>query len=143
MRALTIHQPHASLLATGLKVIETRTWTNPYRGILLIHAGKTFDENAEALPVDSSVRGAIIGYCYLFAIIQFQDFAHFKHYKMEHMCKPVEDYWQPGLFGWRMKAAYKLPEPIPARGWPKLWTPRPELIEKVKLQMRKVDVCPI
>lgn len=39
MRALTIRQPWASLVAIGVKHIETRSWPTKYRGELLIHAG--------------------------------------------------------------------------------------------------------
>lgn len=41
MRALTLHQPWASLVAVGVKTIETRGWSTTYRGPLLIHAAKT------------------------------------------------------------------------------------------------------
>lgn len=40
MRALTLHQPWASLIAVGAKSIETRSWRTNYRGPLAIHAGK-------------------------------------------------------------------------------------------------------
>ena len=39
MRALTLHQPWASLIANGVKTIETRSWSTNYRGPLAIHAG--------------------------------------------------------------------------------------------------------
>lgn len=38
-KALTLHQPWASLVALGVKTIETRSWPTRYRGRLLIHAG--------------------------------------------------------------------------------------------------------
>lgn len=40
MKALTISQPWASLIASGEKFIENRTWSTDYRGQLAIHAGK-------------------------------------------------------------------------------------------------------
>lgn len=40
MKALTIRQPWATLIACGAKTIETRGWSTRYRGPLLIHAGK-------------------------------------------------------------------------------------------------------
>lgn len=40
MKALTLHQPWASLVALGGKSIETRSWSTAYRGRLLIHAAK-------------------------------------------------------------------------------------------------------
>jgi hypothetical protein len=39
VKALTIRQPWASLVALGVKTIETRSWSTKYRGPLLIHAG--------------------------------------------------------------------------------------------------------
>lgn len=41
MKALTLHQPWASLIALGVKTIETRSWSTRYRGPLAIHAGRT------------------------------------------------------------------------------------------------------
>lgn len=40
MKALTLHQPWASLVALGVKTIETRSWSTTYRGPLVIHAGQ-------------------------------------------------------------------------------------------------------
>jgi hypothetical protein len=38
-KVLTLHQPWATLVALGVKTIETRSWSTNYRGPLLIHAG--------------------------------------------------------------------------------------------------------
>ncbi len=40
MKALTIRQPWASLVAIGAKRIETRSWATNYRGVLCIHSSK-------------------------------------------------------------------------------------------------------
>lgn len=40
MKALTVRQPWASLIALGVKTIETRSWSTRYRGPLAVHAGK-------------------------------------------------------------------------------------------------------
>jgi hypothetical protein len=39
MKALTIRQPWASLIAHGVKTIETRSWSTKHRGPIAIHAG--------------------------------------------------------------------------------------------------------
>lgn len=36
MQAISIHQPYASLIATGIKKIEHRSWKTKHRGNLLI-----------------------------------------------------------------------------------------------------------
>lgn len=40
LKALTLHQPWASLVAVGAKTIETRSRRISHRGPLAIHAGK-------------------------------------------------------------------------------------------------------
>lgn len=41
MKAISILQPWASLILSGEKRIENRTWATAYRGPLVIHAGKS------------------------------------------------------------------------------------------------------
>lgn len=43
MKALTICQPYAELIARGDKRVENRKWATDYRGLLAIHAGKSRD----------------------------------------------------------------------------------------------------
>lgn len=53
MRALTLTQPWASLVAGGAKRIETRSWKTRYRGPLAIHAAKGLG----GLPDEQTERG--------------------------------------------------------------------------------------
>lgn len=46
MKAITIKQPWATLIAEGYKEYEFRTWKTNYRGEILIHAGKGIDKKA-------------------------------------------------------------------------------------------------
>lgn len=41
LKALTVCQPYAEIIATRKKRAENRTWYTSYRGLLLIHAGKS------------------------------------------------------------------------------------------------------
>lgn len=52
MKALTLWQPWASLVALGVKTVETRSWSTPYRGPLAIHAAATPD-GFDQLPGDA------------------------------------------------------------------------------------------
>lgn len=45
MKALSIMQPWAWLIAAGHKDIENRSWPTRFRGPVLLHAGKRFDPN--------------------------------------------------------------------------------------------------
>ena len=46
MKALTLTQPWASLMALRAKTIETRSWYTTYRGEIVIHAAKGFPRHA-------------------------------------------------------------------------------------------------
>lgn len=46
MKAITIKQPWATLIAEGYKEYEFRIWKTKYRGDILIHAGKGIDKKA-------------------------------------------------------------------------------------------------
>lgn len=48
IKALTIRQPWASLIAIGAKQYETRSWSTGYRGPLVIHASKGFSNEERA-----------------------------------------------------------------------------------------------
>ncbi|HDR9153839.1 TPA: ASCH domain-containing protein [Burkholderia vietnamiensis] len=82
MKALSIRQPWAWLIAAGHKDIENRTWRTSYRGQLLIHASQGMTraeyENAMRFAIvagvayeelqrfDKSARGGIVGVVDLF-----------------------------------------------------------------------------
>ena len=72
MRAITLHQPYATLIAVGIKTIETRSWfCRP--GELAIHAAKRImgDDGLHIANVASRVhsfamcypRGAVLATC--------------------------------------------------------------------------------
>ena len=44
MKALSLKQPWADLIVSGVKPVENRKWKSFYRGHLLIHASKTWDK---------------------------------------------------------------------------------------------------
>lgn len=45
MKVITVKQPFATLIASGLKEYEFRTWKTNYRGEIYIHAGLNFNQN--------------------------------------------------------------------------------------------------
>ena len=72
MKALSIRQPWAWLIANGFKDIENRSWKTNLRGEFLIHAGKAFDSagyewvrtNFPTIPMPAIAdfeRGGIVG----------------------------------------------------------------------------------
>jgi hypothetical protein len=61
MKALTLTQPYASLMAARQKTIETRSWWTGYRGDLVIHAAKGFPRWAKDLCEDAEFAKALDG----------------------------------------------------------------------------------
>lgn len=49
VKAITLTEPWASAVRLGLKGWETRSWPVNYRGLIAIHAAKTFPPDAKAL----------------------------------------------------------------------------------------------
>ncbi|WP_289006101.1 ASCH domain-containing protein [uncultured Parabacteroides sp.] len=56
MKALSIKQPWASLIAHGIKDIENRTWRTNYRGCILIHASASYSKNFKVDFTDEQMK---------------------------------------------------------------------------------------
>jgi hypothetical protein len=66
MKAITIIQPFAEMIARGDKRVENRSWHTPYRGPLAIHAGRATRYGGEpvraiALDYDIDPASLILG----------------------------------------------------------------------------------
>ena len=62
MKALSLWQPWATLIAIGAKQYETRSWATSYRGEMIIHAAKHPDEAkalADAIYMKTATGGRI------------------------------------------------------------------------------------
>ena len=130
IKALSLHQPWATLIAIGAKRIETRAWQTPHRGLLAIHATRDLPREAVALCAVSPFREALLAGnvagpdalprgCVL-AIVRVTG------------CTPIDappegveaafgDY-TPGRFAWQFDDIWALPEPIGARGAQGVWS---------------------
>ncbi len=115
MKALTLYQPWASLIADGIKLIETRPRSLSYRGTLAIHAGQKVDREAclqFGYDPDTIQRGAVV------AIVHMADCVQFPHPMVEP--DPYGNF-APGRYGYLLELLEKLETPIPARGYQCLW----------------------
>ena len=59
MKAISLSQPWASLVASGAKKFETRSWRSHYRGPLLIHAAIRISPDARVLSSTEPFRTAL------------------------------------------------------------------------------------
>lgn len=145
MKALSIHQPWAWAIAAGIKTIEIRQWYNPYRGVVLLHATRLYDDNAN-FSVDiikARTFQAIIGYAYLVDIKKYETPEAFNAEYSYHFNQPVLDVvFDNGgcLYGWVFKHPYEFPEPITdVRGFQKLWTPSKLIADRAREMKLKTD----
>ncbi|MHC4089141.1 MAG: ASCH domain-containing protein [Planctomycetota bacterium] len=113
MKALTVCQPWAWMIVHGPKRYENREWQTSYRGLLLIHAGRSrswIDEHelrqwrAQGLPVPDSANlpfGAIMGVCRLVDCLPIDQ---------------IDDEWASGPWCWQLDDVRAFDKPIPYRG---------------------------
>lgn len=140
MKALTVWQPWASLIAWPLKPVENRTWGASWvlGKRIAIHAGNKYDEDAalqlsvRPSPVPAvvqlarKVRGAIVCTAVVDRFIRDEDLITF----------PAEiDEWFCGPIGWVLRDIQKF-EPVPARGAQGLWDVPAEVLARIPERAR-------
>lgn len=111
MKAISIKQPWAGLIANGKKTIETRTWNTSYRGPLLICAGKTIDEPlAKYLKqMNGFDTAGPLGMAVAIVELAATGIMHQVH-EAAALCEA-----RPGLFAWRLDAVQRI-QHFPVRG---------------------------
>jgi hypothetical protein len=133
MKALTICQPYAELIARGEKRVENREWPTRYRGPLLIHAGKSRDwlngETDLELANEFGRRiefGAIVAKAQLVACLHIDDIDCGKHDKDFPWLRDHNH--TSGTWCLILDEVERLPEPIVWRGAQGLWEYSPPSI---------------
>ncbi len=126
MKVLSLKEPFATLIQTGYKHIETRSWNTNYRGELYIHAsGKNIDKTMlyndflkniiNQIPTQC---GNIICKCNLTDCLYMDEqlINKVKENPIEYQCG---DY-QIGRYAWVLADITPI-EPIPAKGHLGIW----------------------
>jgi hypothetical protein len=130
VKALTIHEPWASLLAVGAKRVETRGWPTRHRGPLAIHAGRRWTRGEQDAWDDLgwiSLRGRRPA---LGCVVALGQLVACERMTLELIASQASDRisdelafgaWDPGRWAWRLEGVVALPEPIAVRGKQGLW----------------------
>ena len=135
MRALTLHQPWASLVAQGHQQFETRSRRPPYRQIgkpIAIHAGLTEHRETRLDPIVQQLlgptllpKGALLAVALLTAAYPTLPGTGGLPHDQETAPRPPYDHlfgnYSPGRWAWKLVDLHQLPEPIPYRGAMGLW----------------------
>ena len=135
MKALTLHQPWASLVAVGAKHIETRSWPCPKSVIgerIAIHAGRGLhipshqDEFNRRVAhylgnfwVSQSRGGVVVATVRVLSCVEMtvQNIADLPAGDDERL---FGDY-APGRWMWNLASVELVDPPIPARGYQRIW----------------------
>lgn len=145
MKALSLTQPWASLVAIGAKRFETRSWKTTHRGLLTIHAAKGFprecrallaepefyrafhvhDETPDPLPLGAVVAVVRVIECYATT----DDFV--TDLRREDPCEIRFGDYSPGRYAWKLELVHRLERPIPARGFQRIFNLEPDVAAAV------------
>lgn len=135
MKALTLIEPWASLVAHGLKKIETRSWSTPYRGPVAIHAGRNrdairtgryvgqlFEEAGIPVPAwwmaaDQYPLGCIVAVARLDSCFRMEANSIAEQTRQERAFGG----WCVGRYAFVLKDVRRVAEPVPVRGALGLW----------------------
>lgn len=131
LKAISLHQPWASLIAFGLKTIETRSWPTSYRGPLAIHAAKRKPVVPSEWPLDlidrvqrvigpwrDLPRGRVVAVCNLDECVLTRYIYDWRPDYREEI--HFGDYL-PGRFAWLLSNIKRI-DSVPVRGRQSLWT---------------------
>lgn len=141
MKAITLWQPYATLVALGVKTIETRSWSTDYRGDLLIHAARRWDrDTADTCRLAGGViryegLGALpwretIGRAVAVARLVGVERVPWTGWSPGREAPALDFEWgdlSPGRYAWRLDRVRAVLPPIAWRGAQGLWTVPDEL----------------
>jgi hypothetical protein len=154
MKAISLHQPWASLIALEEKTYESRSWKTPYRGPLAIHAAKrpvspsrvnkmivtTIEDHHLRFPEDLP-RGAVLCIVELIdCIICSRDTFNPNTDGPLATITDLEKWfgnYSYGRYAWKLKLLHVFPEPIPALGFQRLWQWEPPLNDLQLIQLNR------
>lgn len=124
MKAITIKEPWATLIANGYKEYEFRVWKTNYRGEILIHAGKNYDEENIKKFTDRNLTyspGKIIAKATITDCILVDDKFTKKMLKKDSIVyNNLKKKRNKKLYGFKLENIEKI-EPIEAKGKLSLW----------------------
>lgn len=146
MKALTVSQPYAGLLADQLKWVENRTWETKYRGWVAIHAGKGTQyltkQGLEGYPT-----GCIVAVSYLVACFTIEELlsrmkktpnqlvVNYLHSDPRTVREILDHEHTEGPVCLIFGDTLKLPKPIPCKGAQRFW----ETPEAISLELQQYE----
>lgn len=143
MKAISLWQPWASLMAVGAKTIETRGRLTHIRGDVAIHSAmKIVDEiplELQRVLLDYELEGIVLPLGEIVAVVEIYECWTTEHLiNLSHPLRRVEikcgDY-SPGRFGWATRNLRRLNKPVPCKGRQGFFNLPADVEAKVKAQL--------
>ena len=126
LTCLTISQPFADLIADGEKWVENRTWSDPFRGRIGIHAGKRSQYLTKKKLAERDT-GCIIAVGYILAWSSLRRFNSIENPERKFVnnsavtvADVLEHEHTEGPYCIVLVDVQRI-QPVPARGQQKLW----------------------
>lgn len=131
MKAITLHQPYATLILLGYKQYETRSWPTKHRGPLAIHAAQYKSEHYRQLcATDPEISAALAAHGFTYDTLPFGAILCTCCVGSVHetavltQLSPTEracgDY-TAGRYAWQLYRVESLVKPLSCRGFQQLW----------------------
>ena len=138
MLALTVRQPWASLITTGLKPVENRKWSrlSIIGQRIAIHAGKVFDEPGRLWVYDNLPGGrihAVAGGSHFISAIVCT--AVVDRFVTDDFDAPNIRPWFTGPIGWVLRDVRAF-DPVSCRGAQGLWAVPPDRLDRIPQEAR-------
>lgn len=151
LKALSVRQPWAGLLARGVKRFEVRSWRPSQLGLYILHASSGKTREIRDLRQESLYRRALTR-------ADMKDEANWDQGALIAVVKIVRVWglgsWPKGLtpldkylskhgpndFLWEVGRRWVFNRPIPSEGAPRLWTPPPETRRALAAQLSRLKV---
>jgi len=134
---LSVRQPWASYLVSGLKSVELRTWSSQYRGWVWIHAGKRPDREAmDLLDVccEEFRCGGLLGLAKIESCFLIDSEAKWLELRGEHLSP---GYYGGSCYGWQMSDVIGLPDIVECPGELGLFKLKSQVYEKVHNEIER------
>jgi hypothetical protein len=144
VKGLTLHQPFATLIATGWKRMETRGWQTEYRGDLAIHAAKAMPLPGLHLAVSSPTwhrlleagyqsvtalpRGEVVAVVTLFDVVPASR-------AMPSAVERAYGDFSTGRYVWILEDVRRVQQPLPCLGARGVWPIAPDLEHDIRARL--------
>lgn len=146
LRAISLTQPWATLVAYGAKRWETRSWSTNYRGLIAIHAAKGFPNDCRELCLEQPFRDALKIRC---GIVTLGDIPRGSILCVAALtdCVRITDAnapgepeysfgnYAPGRFMWHFENATRLKAPVACKGALGVWMVPPDITAQIESSM--------